>query len=314
MGASFKHNPGDIKNNCQLISRDYKDANNNWYGTFECLLCHNIFQTRIKRVFNENRVACGCRTNADNLKGQVKGLYTIIERAPNRANDRNAYWKCRCECGAEFEISSSDFNRHEHIICPHNSDLNLNKKGNGGRPVEVNLLDQVIGKLTVKRYLGDRYWECKCDCGNITKKRTDTLLLRSGIACPKCLNNISSGELTLMQLFEELKYDYVYQQTFDSCRFPNTNRLARFDFYLPSFNILIEYNGEQHYNSKRQYMQKFGDFEQNQYRDKYKKEWCESHSQPLIIIPYNFKLNKESLQKLINTLLESKKNILEIQP
>lgn len=75
------------------------------------------------------------------MKDQVKGLYTIIERAPSRANDRNAYWKCRCECGAEFEISSSDFNRHEHVICPHNSDLNLNKKGNGGRPVEVNLLD-----------------------------------------------------------------------------------------------------------------------------------------------------------------------------
>lgn len=61
-------------------------------------------------------------------------------------------------------------------------------------------------------------------------------------------------------------------------------------------------------------MQRFEDFKQNQYRDKYKKEWCELYSQPLIIIPYNFKLNKESLQKLIDTQLESKKIILEIQP
>lgn len=60
-------------------------------------------------------------------------------------------------------------------------------------------------------------------------------------------------------------------------------------------------------------MQKFEDFKQNQYRDKYKKEWCESHSQPLIIIPYTFKLNKESLQKLIDTQLKNKKNVLEIQ-
>lgn len=173
-------------------------------------MCHNIFQTRINRVFNENHIACGCRTNVSDLKGQTKGLYTIIERAPNRPNDRNAYWKCKCKCGAEFEISSSDFNRREHKVCPHNNDLELDKKS-WGRPVEVNLLDQVIGKLTVKRYLGDRYWECECECGNIVKKRTDALLSHSGVACPECLNSISSGELILMQLFQELKYDYIYQ-------------------------------------------------------------------------------------------------------
>ena len=51
----FKYNPGDIsKNNCQLISRDYKDNNNVWIGTFKCLDCGTIFQNRLKKVFNEN--------------------------------------------------------------------------------------------------------------------------------------------------------------------------------------------------------------------------------------------------------------------
>jgi len=87
-------------------------------------------------------------------------------------------------------------------------------------------------------------WECQCECGNIINKRTDSLLGYKGLACPICLKSISTGELLLQEIFDKLNIRYEYQKSFDTCRFPNTNKLARFDFYLSDFNVLIEYNGE----------------------------------------------------------------------
>jgi len=47
----------------------------------------------------------------------------------------------------------------------------------------------------------------------------------------------------------------------------------RCDFYLPEKNVVIEYNGEQHYKPNEFYGGKKG-FELTQKRDKIKKEYC----------------------------------------
>jgi very-short-patch-repair endonuclease len=43
------------------------------------------------------------------------------------------------------------------------------------------------------------------------------------------------------------KIDYVQQKSFDDCKNPNTNRTLKFDFYIPHKNILIEFDGSQHF-------------------------------------------------------------------
>lgn len=91
MGVHFKYNPGDIVNQCEMISRDYKDERGNWYCTFKCLDCGEIFQNRLKRVFNENVKNCSCHDLSANLKGVKKGALEILEKAPKRENNRNTY-------------------------------------------------------------------------------------------------------------------------------------------------------------------------------------------------------------------------------
>jgi very-short-patch-repair endonuclease len=44
-----------------------------------------------------------------------------------------------------------------------------------------------------------------------------------------------------------MKISFETQKSFDSCRFPSTNKLAKFDFYIKESNILIEYDGIQHF-------------------------------------------------------------------
>lgn len=73
------------------------------------------------------------------------------------------------------------------------------------------------------------------------------------------------------------------EKVFDSCLSPK-NKYLPFDFYLPDYNILIEYDGEQHYKVS------FGQNEEKllkqQEYDKIKTEWCKQNNIKLVRIPY----------------------------
>lgn len=63
-----------------------------------------------------------------------------------------------------------------------------------------------------------------------------------GTGCPKCQE--TKGEKSVRLWLEEHNFQYVYQKTFCDCR---DKKVLPFDFYLPDYNILIEYDGQQHY-------------------------------------------------------------------
>lgn len=60
-----------------------------------------------------------------------------------------------------------------------------------------------------------------------------------------------------------------------------------FDFYLPNHNILIEYDGEQHYYDRGYKTGMFRDtLEYTQMHDKIKTDYCINNNIKLIRIPY----------------------------
>ena len=294
-------------NNCELLSRDYKtSANGSWVATFKCLNCGETFQNRINRVVDGTKgCSCGKKSPAANLAGTTKGVWKIIERAPSREGRRDAYWKCQCTiCGKEFESNTANINRRDHAYCDH--------QGNslGGRIPSLSV-GMIFGNLTVKEYLGDRQWKCQCTCGRFTTKRTDLLTTGKVYACPIC-SGVSKGEAKLYDLLTNMDIDFEQQKTFDTCRFKDTNALAKFDFFLSDLNILIEYNGEQHYgyhvsNGKPGWNNE-ENFKATQERDRQKIEWCKKNDFPLLIIPYtDFNiLDEDYLQEKIDELIIKK--------
>ena len=54
----------------------------------------------------------------------------------------------------------------------------------------------------------------------------------------------SKGEKIIRDILLKNNIDFEEQKTFETCRFLNTKAKARFDFYLPNDNLLIEYDGE----------------------------------------------------------------------
>jgi hypothetical protein len=64
-----------------------------------------------------------------------------------------------------------------------------------------------------------------------------------------------------------------------------SNKRFLVDFYLPSNNIIIEYNGIQHYKQK-EYFGGDNALEQQQERDMALRQYCKEHGIKLIEIPY----------------------------
>jgi len=96
-----------------------------------------------------------------------------------------------------------------------------------------------------------------------------------GKGCPKC--NASKGEIKISNFLSENKIEYIPQYKFDNCKNPKTNYKLRFDFYLPSKNVIIEYDGEQHFNTGYiggNYFTTIKDLEELKYRDSLKDKFA----------------------------------------
>lgn len=115
--------------------------------------------------------------------------------------------------------------------------------------------------------------------------------------CPIC--NLSKGELQICKFLNDNKINFISQKSFDDCRNIKTKRKLYFDFYILSKNILIEYDGEQHFKigMTRNFKITNDILEYNQYKDKLKTEYAKEKNIKLIRIKY-IDLNK------VNDILE----------
>ena len=116
----------------------------------------------------------------------------------------------------------------------------------------------------------------------------------SGQGCPIC--KLSKGEKKIMNFLIKNNIKYEHQKKFDDCL--NIRKLP-FDFYLPDYNILIEYDGIQHFEPVDQFGGEEA-FKNLKIRDKIKDEYCYEKNIRILRIPYNIcdidYLIKESLK------------------
>jgi hypothetical protein len=116
--------------------------------------------------------------------------------------------------------------------------------------------------------------------------------------CPYC--NVSKGEDEIEKYLIKNNIEYKNQYTFVDCINPKTSKKLPFDFYLPKHNILIEYQGEQHYKKTGYFEKKCGGLEGLQYRDNIKKEYCQKNSIKFIEISYK---DFNNIKKILKEIL-----------
>jgi hypothetical protein len=100
------------------------------------------------------------------------------------------------------------------------------------------------------------------NCGFIWKTTPHNII--SGTGCPKCVHKKSKGEKKIIDFLTKNNISFEAEKKF------SWSENKRYDFFLPQYNLVIEYMGIQHYKNIKFY----GKFQLDeiQNNDKYKKE------------------------------------------
>jgi len=106
-----------------------------------------------------------------------------------------------------------------------------------------------------------------------------------GHGCFRCSN--SQGERKIKDVLDQMKIKYIQEKRFQDCRNPKTDRTLPFDFYIPSRNLCIEYDGPHHFLvcSWRNWSST-SNLRQTKKRDKLKTQYCKTRNIKLIRITY----------------------------
>lgn len=120
---------------------------------------------------------------------------------------------------------------------------------------------------------------------------------------------LSKGESLISYIFDKIGLkkdkDFYTQKWFSRCRdiLP-----LPFDFYLPCYNVAIEYQGEQHFkpikNWKNHYLTEEDsqkEFERSQKHDKIKKEFCEQSD--IILLTPDYRNTYKEIEEMIKETL-----------
>ena len=231
------------------------------------------------------------------LVGKHYGRLVVIEKTDKRTNDGTIIWKCQCDCGNIKEVSTSSLNKGYTKSCGClNNDTrskmtlmrnmqNSMKPGdecNGFKILETELRQtcsnnhREMWALAICPYCGSQKWIRASFIRNSNTK-----------SCG-CITR-SAGESKISLLLKEANISFEKEKTFPDLKFGK--KYARFDFYIPDKNYLIEYDGQQHFIPSR-FQNHITEEEAKerliitQQYDAIKNKYCVNNNIPLIRIPY----------------------------
>ena len=253
-----------------------------------------------------------------NLEGKQFSHLLVLGRAPSDISKTTGItttrWWCLCDCEKHNIIAV----RVNNLTSGNTTSCGCWKKKQSLKNIEKcigynksELTGQKFGLLTAlepteMRKNGSVIWKCKCSCENHTIVYVQAKeLKRGGVKSCGCLKE-SYGSYRIKEILQEMKENFITEIEFKTCVFPDSKAPARFDFYLPDRNIIIEFDGIQHF--KEQDLNYFKDnLRQRQYHDNYKNKWCIENNISLYRIPYT---DVQNINK--NNLLSNKYLVKEI--
>lgn len=126
-----------------------------------------------------------------------------------------------------------------------------------------------------------------------------------GQGCPTCRS--SKGEKEIFKILTKMKLSFKTQE---SIRRGNPSHYQRFDFYLPDYDLYIEYQGIQHYEPVDHFGGFLG-FIRLRQLDLFKVSWCYKQKHNLLTIKYtNFNKMDAIIKRKLKLLIKNGKSIL----
>lgn len=232
--------------------------------------------------------------------------YHLLTKKKDFKGTQNTVEIYHDECKTSFKTKFNNFvtNKHRCKKCYHKrrSDYKTNRE-------YQNLIDEKYGKnvYTLMENLEEENYKTKKlnmkheKCGNIWKIDRLHFLDRSN-RCPKCFKiavNFSKGNLNIQKYFNNRNINFETEYILLLNEKTNRNLVA--DFYIPSLNLIIEYDGKQHFEPMFNDEEKF---KKQLERDKIKNNFLKNSNYNWIRISYKND-TYEKIEKILNEKIET---------
>jgi hypothetical protein len=292
-----------IHNNKYDYSKTY--YNNSRSNIIVICPIHGEFEQRANSHLSGN----GCKKCASEKQKITKEEF--IKKAKKIHNNKYDYSKVNyvnnkenvviiCPIHGEFK-QRPDMHLYQGTMCPLCS-IEKRKKIRSSNTKEFVERAKTIHK--------DRYDYTKVNYVNSKKKVKIICLIHgefeqrpndhlSGKGCPICSR--SKGEILIENWLSENNIAFEREKKFKKCKY---KKCLPFDFYLPEYNILIEYDGEQHFKATGGYFTEEL-LSSIKKKDEIKNEFCKKNNINLMRISY-----KDNVEKKLQILKEFQKQWL----
>lgn len=274
-----------IKNttHCELLSTEY--INTKTKLKFKCE-CGNVFESTLDNLKVRNKQYCNECSNKQIRNRFAKTHEQFEKEIFNKLGEeyivlskyKNTNTKVtikHLKCGNIWEVRPASI-LNQNCKCPKCNAKNIKKTIEQFKKEVYDLVEneyEVLGK----------YIDAKTStlmkhnkCGNTWEvKPTNFLTYHS---CPFCSSR-SRGEEQISNILTSKNILFEREKRFDNCR---GKRKLPFDFYLVDYNILIEYDGIQHF--KPSFNEK--EFKNIKINDEIKNKYCKENNIKLLRIPY----------------------------
>jgi DNA-directed RNA polymerase subunit RPC12/RpoP len=267
---------------------------------YTCPICGKIIVKRLSSLRDREEFRCNdCRYNEVNkwqrnkqedVEKELRGLGFELGEFVYQNHYTKIPHKCP-QCG-KWKHSTLHSMRHRKCLCPtcarnekftqDTIEERLKSLGIIFHQFHFNSINDII--------------EIECPkCGNPHKKSIRNLIYERHYFCDEC--KMSALERTVYQYLKNMsiKFEYNYRKI-KWLRHKNNLEL---DFYLPDYNIAIECQGRQHFESNNIFDINSNEFDARIERDEIKKKLCEEHNLQLFHINYD-----ENIEEKLNGIIK----------
>ena len=259
---------------------------------------------------------CGYETVSNKLKQQKKTSYDKVQCKFEKANlillttesdymaTPNPVMKFTCSCSPDLvqEKTWSAFRQAPYCSLCSTKDKDIDRRRKHYREFVLRCEEKGYTPLSSLEEYKNVVSPLRYICPKHGEQTINLSHLREGKGCPIC--NESKGEAKIRQWLENNKICYTPQKRFKDLYNKSNKAKLSYDFFLPQFNILIEYQGAYHdgkVHERNPRLQTLSNLEQQKYRDELKRNYAKQHNYQLLEIWYWDYENIESiLEKELN--------------
>jgi thiol-disulfide isomerase/thioredoxin len=281
-----------ISKNGECLSTEYIACDKKL--KFKCSFGH-IWETKPYYLVNNNSWCPQCNKSH---KDKIETFQKIaIENGGECLSTEyiNAKNKLKFKCGKGhiWESTANDI-KYSKVWCPYCSN-------NAKLTIEEmqEIANKRGGKCLSETYIDSHtklLWECKHGHQWMAKP---CQIKNSNNWCPICKESL--GERTISNYLKQNNILFEREKKFNDCK--GKRQVLPFDFYLPEYSILIEFDGRQHYVpvnfygcSNKQAQKTHIELIEN---DKLKNKYCIENNIQLIRIPHTIKNIEEHLNSVL---------------